>query len=550
MSLSVRTVIFTSVLSLSGMLAVIACGDDEETQSTPDASVDNYVPPTEIDSGCPPTAPPQRTCTNAKCAEQFGGEPAVCVANQCVQLKTPECTTVVGPWQNDDSILIGSLLALRGSDVANGLARTRSVELAVNEINQKGGIYTGDGCNRRPLALLECDDSNALKDPDAGAEAGTYDRRAAAKHLSEVLKVPGIIGPSSSANTVDIATNVTIGARTLIITPSGGAAEISTIDGGTVDGTRMVWRTTPSDALQAKALLKLAEKTEADLHTAGKATIKVAIVNREDAFGRGFNAALKASLKVNGVSWADAATAGNAIERSYPTTAAPPAQIKTDLVGFQPDIVLYFGFGEFFAPVMGAYEDDGAKVTSPIWLSSNSGQRAELLAQIATRPTLRARARGTSSLVLSPLAQAFYNIRFKTAYPDSKELLYGMPQAYDGTYLVALALTATKPTLTETATSIDVAKALAKMSGGTSKFDVGPDRLNAALEAVRSGETIDFNGASGPLDFDPAFGEAPGDYTVWCVRLDPNTNAPVYENATGQLWSFQKDTLEGTFKCE
>ena len=184
--------------------------------------------------------------------------------------------------------------------------------------------------------------------------------------------------------------------------------------------------------------------------------------------------------------------------------------------------------------------------------SDLSGQRQQLLDVIAapTRPTLRLRVRGTSSLLLTPLSQDFFNNRYKAAYPDAEELVFGMAQSYDSTYMVAYAIGQTKPTQTSAVVSLDVARGMSKLSGGTTRIDVGPARIKEGLELARKGEAVDFNGASGPLDFDPGTGDAPGDYAVWCIRLKASDGKPVFENATGLAYRYATDTLDGTFTCE
>ena len=152
-------------------------------------------------------------------------------------------------------------------------------------------------------------------------------------------------------------------------------------------------------------------------------------------------------------------------------------------------------------------------------------------------------------MLLTPLAQAFFNLGYKAAYPETKELVFGMTQSYDSAYLVAYAIAQTQPTLTTQVASIDVAKGLTKLTGGTSKVDVGTSNLKAGLEAARKAEALEFNGAGGPLDFDPATGEAPSDFAVWCVRVDPNDSKFIFENATGMKWNYATNALEGTYAC-
>lgn len=534
---------------------IAACSDDDPAVVASDAGTDAPVNMPDGGPGaCAARAPITRTCTATKCTADLG-EPAVCVDDKCVKVKSPECQTVLGPIDNDDAILVGQLIAQRGSDAAQGTTRTRSLQLGLDEINKEtGGIYTADGCDRRPLALVVCDDSNAqLAEPGSGIDAGLGDRRSAATHLAVDLKVPAIFGPNNSNNTIEIATNVTLAAKTVLIPPTAGAAEITTIAGGTVDGVRLVWRAVPSDALQAKAIARIGEQTETQLKVTIPRALRIAIINRDDAFGRGLRDGVKSDATHNGTTWA--LNGANVADFSYSpigdkaTVAAAVGVATTAMREFQPDLVYFFGLGEIFEPMFVAYEDV-AGANKPIWITSNSGQRKDLLDALDKRPGgLRLRVRGASSTLLTPLAQQFFSIGFKTAYPETKELSFGMTQSYDSAYMVAFAMTATKPNLDTQIKSIDVARELAKLVGGTETIPVGPSKLKPGLESMRKGEPINFEGASGPLEFDPTVGEAPGDYAVWCVRIDPNDNKSVYENATGQKYNYLTNALEGTFTC-
>ncbi len=542
-------------LACAGIATFVACSDDPEgPAATADGGGGTDGSVTETDgstsNACADAGAPTRTCTAKACTEQNGGEPSICVSDKCVKVKTDECQFVSGAIDNDNAFIIGSLFDLKGTDKIAGGFRQNSVELAVQEINQAGGVPTADGCGARPLAYVSCDESISFN-ADAGIEAPS--RRRAAKHLAEELKVIGIVGPGNSNNTIEIGTNITNPAKTMIIAPTAGAAEITTIANATQDGTRVLWRLVPSDALQGKAISKYGEKVAAELN---KGTLKAAIVNRDDAFGRGLRDGVKQYFNLNGKPWGDAANAANVLDVSYPTSVKPgdanATAAVTALIAHAPDIIFWFGLGEITPSIIVPYEA-GNPTTRPMWLSTTSGQRNEIINSLGTDANfkasgIQARIRGTSAQLTTSLSQDFFNFRYKTKYPEPKTLIFGQTQAYDGTYLIALAAAAAKPTYAPLA-SIEVAKGMSKTVGGTEVVNVGPTKLKPALEKLRTGGAIDFNGASGTLDFDPAVGEAPGDYAIWCVRTDPNTSTPVFENVTGMTWKYATNTLDGTFTC-
>ncbi len=550
----ILAVLAVGSVASSASVAFVACSDDAGggSEATSDAGGDGggntQTDGSTADLCADAGARPARTCTAAACTAQ-NGEPSVCVADQCVKLKSEECAFVSGATDDDDAVIVGSLLDLKGSDKAAGVARQNSVDLAVAEINTAGGIPTADGCGKRLLAYVSCDDSVAFN-ADAGITAPS--RRRAAKHLAEELKAIGIVGANNSNNTVELSTNVTNPAKALLIAPTAGAGEITTIANATQDGTRVLWRMIPSDDLQSKAVAKYGEQVAKEL---GRTTIKALIVHRDDPFGRGLRDGVKANFSLNGKPWGDAANAANVSEVGYPVSGPVDyASVRTQMLAFQPDVIFFFGLGEISGNVIVPYEkaNTGA-ANKPMWVSSSSGQRADFISALRDDATLKAtgiqaRMRGTSAQLTTALSQDFFNFRYKEKYSEPKTLTFGQTQAYDATYLLAFAAAATRPTYAPIA-SIEVAKGLSKTVGGTEIVNVGPTRVRAGLEKLRTGGSIDFTGASGPLDFDPAVGEAPGDYAVWCVRTDPNTSEPVYENVTGMTWKYTTNTLDGTFTC-
>ena len=73
--------------------------------------------------------------------------------------------------------------------------------------------------------------------------------------------------------------------------------------------------------------------------------------------------------------------------------------------------------------------------------------------------------------------------------------------------------------------------------------DAGPAQATSAFQTLVGGNGIDFQGASGPLDFDPATGSVSADIQIWCLPKDPGTQlagSPVpsgifYDEKTGML---------------
>jgi branched-chain amino acid transport system substrate-binding protein len=85
------------------------------------------------------------------------------------------------------------------------------------------------------------------------------------------------------------------------------------------------------------------------------------------------------------------------------------------------------------------------------------------------------------------------------------------------------------------------------MSAGTT-IVVGPNTINQAISALQGGGSINFDGASGPLDFDPATGEAPSDIDIWCVDIDSGTGQTLFVSDT-QHYDAAMGEVVGAASC-
>jgi len=79
-------------------------------------------------------------------------------------------------------------------------------------------------------------------------------------------------------------------------------------------------------------------------------------------------------------------------------------------------------------------------------------------------------------------------------------------------------------------------------------IDVGADKINTAFMPLQTGSNIDFNGASGPLDFDVTTGEAPSEIQIWCIPKNSAGDAAGKATAaqnSGLSWNPASGNLEG-----
>lgn len=390
--------------------------------------------------------------TNAQCTAKLsaGGTtvPAVCVqepAPKCVQLTSPDCTTITGNYMDDSAVLIASLGATTGAQAATNLARQQSAIMAVEEINASnasGGILqsTTPG-DARKLVMLSCDANANLP--------------RAASHLINELHVPAIVGPNLSQDTIDLTlgkperglpSSATAG--TVLMSPSAVASAIATIpDNG------LSFMMVPSDIQRVPLMENRINFLETQLRTRHMpASIKLAIYYRGDALGQGTRDGLN-TLTINGVSLAAAINAGKAREDQYDPLATDNSALIRSYIDFQPDIIVVIGTAEavtyFTKPLEAAWPTGTGAPPRPFYVAIDSTKVPELLTQVTgvAGADERKRWSGTGITPTPESQQAFtsfqvaYGQRWKDMAGNAAQAtVSGMGPAYDAVYTIALSL--------------------------------------------------------------------------------------------------------------
>jgi len=483
-------------------------------------------------------------CTSNKQCTAQNGSPSICVreTGACGALLSPDCQTIFqepGALDNEGTVLLGMLFPMSGENAASEKSRINAVELARRHIHKANSGLPGvkDGPSR-PLVLLACDDA---KDP-----------LRAARHLTSDLHVPAIVGPAFSGVTTTVAKEVTIPAGTLVISPSATSPTLTDLaDNG------LVWRTAPSDVIQALAMVQVvATKLEPDVRTAytlkDTDKIRVAVVHKGDAYGTGLATALFKGLRFNGGASA-AANAdffkqldyGDPQKTAAPELAAAYKKAVDSLVAFKPHILITIGTTEAVTDIFAKVEAQwpAAEPIKPRHLVSDGLQVPEMLTQIGTNDALRKRVLGTVPGVPGTNYESF-KIAFDTAFPDTPADSYSAG-SYDATLLLGFAIAAAKD---KPLTGAIINEGLKKTipSPRATPIDADVNEINKGFGAM-AGDGIDFSGASGLLDFDPATGEAPADIQIWCLKAPGGK--PVAFGPSGLVFGAKTNALEGTFSC-
>lgn len=189
--------------------------------------------------------------------------------------------------------------------------------LAVAEVNAAGGVFGVD---------VEWVDGDSGTDPEVA-------RATLAAHLAaeDDDQVHVIIGAAASGVTAAIMADA-VAAKRILFSPSNTEATLSDADH---DG--YYFRTAPSDDLQGTALADIILRD---------GVARVAIVARDDAYGRGLQANARDALLRFGVPAGDVRllTYGVPEEEGGPVPGL--ASLVEDIVAAAPDGVLVIGYSE------------------------------------------------------------------------------------------------------------------------------------------------------------------------------------------------------------
>ncbi|EHK88325.1 amino acid-binding protein [Saccharomonospora azurea SZMC 14600] len=366
----------------------------------------------------------------------------------------------------DGVLNLGYVLPETGPLAAFGPAQIESVRLAVEDINDAGGVLT------QPIPEV------------VGADEGGT-ARSAAQAADRVLSlgVDAVIGASASEASLSVVDSVT-GAGVLQCSGSNTASALRDHpDSG------LYFRTAPDDTLQAKVLSKLVTEDDNE---------RVGIVARGDDYGTGLLDATSKELK--------AAGAGVVLGETYEPGTKDFDRLARQLRDADVDAVVLASFDEG-AALLRAMIGAGVGPQQVDVYGADGLRRAELASEVSPDdPGVLAGMKGTAPAV----ADDEYAERLRKFAPDLVDLQYGA-QVFDCVTVVALAAQAA-----QTDDPIVFAAEVGRVT-------TGGEKCGSFAECKRlldQGTDIDYDGVSGPLDFVER-GE-PGKATYAVYGFDPS----------------------------
>ena len=319
----------------------------------------------------------------------------------------------------------------------------------------------------------------------------------AARKLIETDKVAVIIGSSSSGVIVPVAESVTCPNNILMITPGATSPFITDLPEDKEKD--FLFRTCPSDALQGAVLGKLA----AGLYK----TASVMYVN--NAYGQGLADQFRRSFVKRGGTVYALIPHSEAVAKSYVDdlrNAFARMYSTRPFRSGRSDVLCVFSYPEHAK----IYVKEAIEIYKAKHFLFSDGSKSEELAAVVGPEKLEGML-GTAPG--APAGEAF--LKFSADYTAQFGELPKSPfiaNAYDATAVIGLAAYAAEIKGLEP-TSKNIRDHLREVANPPGTF-IGPAEFAKAFELLKAGTPINYEGASGSMDFDPN-GDVLAPIEVW-----------------------------------
>ena len=362
-----------------------------------------------------------------------------------------------------EPLRIGALMPMTGDLQAYGEADLKGVEFAVKQINDAGGV------NGEPVELVVADTQTK---PQAGVDA--------AQKLVNIDGVHAIVGALSSGVTIPVAR--TVSSRESIPQISN-ASTSPTITG--LEDNDFLFRSVPSDAFQGVALAKLVSEK-------GLENVGVLYTNNDygqglaDAFAEAFGGTVTSSI---------------AFEQGQASYRGELQRAK----GINTQALVVIGYPESGSVIL-RQALEGGYFTRFVF---TDGMKApEIIDRIGAR--ILEGAFGTVPQSPDTEGLRVFREAYAAEYGDLPPKPY-YDTAYDATMVIALA--AQKAGSTDPKAIRDNLRDVANPPGEV----ILPGEWAKAVKLLADGEDINYEGASGSVDFDEN-GDVPGTIGHWEIQ--------------------------------
>jgi branched-chain amino acid transport system substrate-binding protein len=364
-------------------------------------------------------------------------------------------TALIGSGTAAADVKVGFLAGFTGPLKSLAPGMYKSAKLAAKHVNDQGGILDGQQMIM-PSGDSTCSDVTAAVD--------------AATHLVEDENVLAIVGPLCSGAAIAIYKNVTIPAGITVVSPSATSPEITSLNDGD-----LVFRTSPSDVYQGSIMARL-------LLSKGIKHIGITYVDND--WGKGISAELSSAFETAG-----GKVAGNLAHEEGKTDYSDVIR-SLSATGVDTLVVLAYANGSGQTILRQAVESGAFdQFVGGDGMASNT-----LIAAIGSD-----KLRGM--IVTKPGAPDSTGARVFNKYAWGGNLNPAgafVGQSYDAAFLLALAIEKNG-----SADRAGIARTLRAIAAPPGEV-ILPGEWAKAKALIKSGKPINYEGATGSLDFDKA----------------------------------------------
>ena len=388
-----------------------------------------------------------------------GGGSETSAAEEAVSTDCEPEQATAGDTPDTSPLVVGTLLPNTGSLAFLGPPEVAGVQLAINDINEAGGVLG------QPVTLIPGDSGDTTTD----TANTTVDRLLAGG--ADV-----IVGAASSAVSLQVIDKIT-SAGVVQISPANTSDQfVCYADRG------QYFRTAPTDVLQAQALAQLIAEDGAQ---------RVSILALNDPYGTGLASNTVENLEAAGIPSDQLQTI------IYdPNAQSYNAEID-DVNNFAPDAVAIIGFDES-ARIITRMHELGIGPSDGMLVYGVDGNMGNALGESVAAGLLDTM-RGTTPL--TDVGTEFQD-RLKTVDPALLDFNYA-GESYDAVVIPALAAVQAGSTA-----GVDIAANINSVTQDGEKCTTFAE----CLPLLEAGTDIDYDGVTGELNFSDAGEPATGSY--------------------------------------
>lgn len=381
--------------------------------------------------------------------------------------ETPSESGSAAP-QGDGTLKLGQLLPSTGDLAFLGPPMFAGVDLAVQEINDAGGVLG----NPVQTSRADSGDGTPLLAP------GSTD-----KLLNAGSDV--IIGAASSSVSLSVIDKI-VGAGVVQFSPANTSTEFDTYD-----DKNLYFRTAPSDVLQGAVMGNLVVQDGAQ---------NIAIMARQDSYGEALANQVAKTIQQQG--------AKVATKTLYNADATQFTAEVNEVKASNPDAIVLIAFNETTKIIPRLIAAGVGPQDVPTYFVD--GNCADYSADFDPG-TLT----GTKCTFPGAELTNSFKQRLLSVNPDLKDFTYG-PESYDATIVSALAATAANS---------DNGKAVGSEIINVTRDGTKCTEFSQCAQLLQDGEDIDYDGVSGPIDMNDT-----GSPSVATIGIFQYANDNTYHN--------------------